>query len=528
MKRRTLILGASGIIGQTLRLYQPASVKVSYASRHANRFCSYLQTVGDLSDTKVARDVLEFFDPGVIINLAGQSNTDIVERHPSNYRLINTVLPSFLAKWCDQMGAHLIQVSTQAVFGGRKPPYSSLSSPSPINQYGIQKATAESEVKRHQNWTIVRPTFVLGVRPIPSMGRENPVEAILKGQVKQVADRFFSISFAASVAKNIWRIEEGVHAAKGKVYNIGSGTVSRFDVARMLGKDVEAVRSKAFPGIAERPMDTTYDRLLDLYHDPLAFGKLIQQYNERGSMNLADRATEIAMYLGIQQAVAEAKLSQGFGPLHEMVTQDFRLSNPRTEEELLRWYTDTNAYIWELSAYHMDPGFNYSGMCTGVSKRLHAEHFKRILVLGDGIGDLSIHLHKEGFQVSYHDLKDSHTQLFAAFRFFRQFGEEMPALCLTQSFEPVEVPAGSFDAVVCLDFLEHVPNVEQWTERIVHALRPGGMLCVQNAFNMGSGFHGAIPCHLEVNDHFEADWVPLCHRLGLTQAGGGNWWEKHC
>ena len=44
-----------------------------------------------------------------------------------------------------------------------------------MNKYGHQKFIAEKSVQQHKNWTIVRPTFVLGVRSLPHVGRANPM-----------------------------------------------------------------------------------------------------------------------------------------------------------------------------------------------------------------------------------------------------------------------------------------------------------------------------------------------------------------
>ena len=82
------------------------------------------------------------------------------------------------------------------------------------------------------------------------------------------------------------------------------------------------------------------------------------------------RAQEIAAFLGIPESEAAARLAKGFGYQHQAVNDDFRRCNPRTDEELLNWYRTTEEYIWELSAYHDDPGFNYSGMCSGIITRL--------------------------------------------------------------------------------------------------------------------------------------------------------------
>ncbi len=68
-------------------------------------------------------------------------------------------------------------------------------------------------------------------------------------------------------------------------------------------------------------------------------------------------------------------------------------------------------------------------------------------------------------------------------------------------------------------------SVETWVEAIFKALKPGGLLSSQNAFNCGSGDDGSIPMHLKRNDRFEFDWDPLLEVIGFRQLSS-NWYQK--
>jgi SAM-dependent methyltransferase len=261
--------------------------------------------------------------------------------------------------------------------------------------------------------------------------------------------------------------------------------------------------------------------------------------------SIETRASEIAQFLGIPEPQALHRLRQGFGYQHGEVNRDFRRSGARESdpESLLNWYRTTEEYIWELSAYHADAGFNYSGMCGGIAERLKAEGVERfkaagvypVLCLGDGIGDLTLALRLAGFDAVYHDLYESRTAQFARFRNllhapkFESF--------MTTGWQPMDVDEGfstnDFDAVVSLDFMEHVTDVPAWCRAVHAALKPGGLFCAQNAFDCGSGASGSIPCHLEVNDKFahagatgKARWDELLiDELGFFQESS-NWYRK--
>jgi SAM-dependent methyltransferase len=236
-----------------------------------------------------------------------------------------------------------------------------------------------------------------------------------------------------------------------------------------------------------------------------------------------ERAAEMAEFFGTDEAGCLALLDRGFLALHQAVTDDFRQASPQTDEALLDWYRSTAAYIWELTAYHLDAGFNYEGFCNGIIDGLLQRKAKRVLVLGDGIGDLSIWMSLNDLFPTYHDLARSQTAAFAkAIASFRG-----AAFCpnLSNGWEPELESAGPYDAVVACDFLEHCPNVEDWVRSIYAVTEPGGVLFAQNAFACGSGENGPMPMHLARNDRFEKDWDPMLMELGFQQESS-NWYRK--
>jgi len=517
---KVLILGASGITGQHMRLCVPEDVTPIWYRRNADP----LHAGRDLKDAATLGAFLDEHQPDVIVNLAGESRPDVVEKTPHEFRWINADMPICLARWCDENRRRLIQVSTQAVFSGNNPPYDPMDDRCALNQYGHQKQAAE-DVLAHECATVVRPTFVLGIRPLPHVGRANPVEQMLAGQKRQVDDRWFSPLFAEDAARLLWRIV--THSAGERVIHLGiPRRVSRSDIADALGMDAEEVSHDGFPGIAPRPIDTTYDAASTRHFMGWEDGiqGVLSAWRSRRDHDLQDKVLELALFAGLTHEAAAVKLSRGFRKLHQDVAADFRRANPQDDQALLEWYRKTDAYLWELSAYHADPGFNYSGMCHGISAHLKGLGVKSVLILGDGVGTMTIHFAREGMDATYHDLVGSRTAAFGAFRYWRQLGIEMP-VCLTSGWAP-EL-RGQHDAIVCSDFLEHVTDVPAWVAAIKGCLRPGGVLFSQNAFGpaMGSGTNGSIPMHLQRNDRFEKDWDPMLSQIGFVQ-DSSNWYRK--
>jgi dTDP-4-dehydrorhamnose reductase/SAM-dependent methyltransferase len=530
MKLKVAVFGAAGIIGQHMRLCVPAEVDPRWMRRHADTLHLGL----DLNDDEARDQWLDIVHPDVVVNLAGENRPDVVEADPARGRKLNVAVPYALAHWCDRNHAKYIHVSTQAVFGGdNKAPYTADAERLPVNEYGRQKLMAEQFVEDRA--IIVRPSFVIGVRPMPAVGRANPAEYMIEAaNQRHVNDRFFSVTEAPEIATHIWKLATGelrVPVREGGRRMVNSSLpdrVSRYELATMLNNgNVAPATSDDFPGIAPRPLDTTYACPANGRSLAMALTDCAERYEARYRLAPRQRARELAIFFGLTEAECYAKLSQGFLPLHAAIGDDFRRDNPLVDHAaLLDWYRKTEGYIWELSAYHCDPGFNYSGMCSGIAESLCDQDAETVLCLGDGIGDLSLMCAARGLRPVYNDLEGSRTAAFARARFEMYSSQGIPQL-MTDGWTPVALYGQSwqFDAVVSLDFLEHVPNVEEWVRAIKHVLKPGGLFFAQNAFNCGSGPDGSIPMHLKVNDHWEKDWDPLLESLGFEQKSS-NWYRK--
>jgi len=549
-----LVVGASGIVGQHMRLYQPSGTQAVYTSRDCQLPRDFPLKLQDPIDVEI---LLDRWTPDVVVNLAGENRPDVVERDPAAYAYINVTAPTLMAQWCRARTRRFLHVSSQAVLGGTYPPYLPLpvtdevrlvSGDEPVNAYGLQKLAAETNVLE-AGGTVARLTFILGIRPFPHVGRANPAETILealelKREQRQVADRWFSPAFATEAASWLWYLAQ--RGAPRVVYQVGHPVrKSRADIALNLawvaggGPVVPVAHDTAFPAPAwaPRPRDTTFAVALHRGQWDQWIHQTVRSWRRRlDYLDHTDRAVEIGTFIGIPAAEAEQKLRLGFGAMHGEVAKDFRQWNPEDDDRLLAWYRMTQAYIWELTAYHLDPGFNYFGMCEGIISHLKAHGKRRVLCVGDGVGDLSMKCQDAGLQAIYHDLSGSKTSDFAYFRMRRRFGNTGgPEIALSDGWgAPDDGPpdleefrlTGTVDAIVALDFFEHMVDVEGWVRRCFEMLKPGGLFLAQNAFHIGNEPGGSLPMHLTRNDRFEKDWDPLMDAIGYVSTGEGNWRRK--
>ena len=111
-KLRVAVLGCGGIIGQHMMISVPEDIEPLFVRKHPFP----LSTALDLENWDATKAWLDEQRPDVIVNLAGESRPDVVERDDSSYLFLNGALPTILSLWATYEKAHVVHVSTQAVF----------------------------------------------------------------------------------------------------------------------------------------------------------------------------------------------------------------------------------------------------------------------------------------------------------------------------------------------------------------------------------------------------------------------------
>ena len=89
--------------------------------------------------------------PDFIIHCAAERRPDVVEKDPEGSEAINVTVPTHLAQWSalQEKVPLLINISTDYVFDGSKPPYGVDDEPNPLNAYGVSKLRGERAVRDH-------------------------------------------------------------------------------------------------------------------------------------------------------------------------------------------------------------------------------------------------------------------------------------------------------------------------------------------------------------------------------------------
>ena len=154
---RILITGGSSYLGQHLVPLAAPAQDVYYTYFENDR----LQLPGgyqlDVRDAAAVSDLISTLQPEIIIHTVGSNRG----ANMSEVILDGT---AHIVAGASEAGARLIHISTDVIFNGREAPYNEFSPPTPIHEYGRAKAHAEAIVRRHLDYTIIRPSLIYGLQ----------------------------------------------------------------------------------------------------------------------------------------------------------------------------------------------------------------------------------------------------------------------------------------------------------------------------------------------------------------------------
>ena len=223
---KVLVTGAAGQLGR--EMVRVAGTAVAAGLTHADL---------DVTDRNAAHTVVAGLRPDVVVNCAAWTDVDGCELDPERAQTVNADAVGFLAEACDEVGAHLVHVSTDYVFNGEaSTPYGEDHPTDPVNAYGASKLAGE--VAAGAGATVVRSTW-LQPADLPGMvGRV--VDSLEAGvSIRVMDDRRACPTFVADLAPAILRL--GAERVTGVVHATNAGVTSWHgfarEVARASGND---------------------------------------------------------------------------------------------------------------------------------------------------------------------------------------------------------------------------------------------------------------------------------------------------
>lgn len=267
---KILITGSKGQLGNELKDiinkgYSEIG-KVSECIKNSQVFDFDVDKL-DITDLKSVKNVLNTIKPDVVINCAAATNVDGCESDEDFAFKVNALGPRNLAMVCEEIGAKLVQVSTDYVFSGiGEKPLTEYDLTAPYSVYGKTKLLGENYVREFcSKYYIVRTAWLYGyvghnfVYTMRRLGKE-------KDSINVVNDQIGNPTHANDLAYHILKLietdEYGVYHCTGK------GECSWYDFAKMIielsGEEciVNPCTSEEYKTPAKRPEYSSLDNMM--------------------------------------------------------------------------------------------------------------------------------------------------------------------------------------------------------------------------------------------------------------------------
>ncbi|MDP9180605.1 MAG: dTDP-4-dehydrorhamnose reductase [Chloroflexota bacterium] len=246
-----LITGASGQLG--LALYKALFMEYVVKLDHSQLDVTDGERAGLVVATELAK---------VVINCAALTDTSACESDPEKAMLVNATGARNIASACSDMGATMVQISTNEVFDGEtRLLYDEDDAPNPINAYGRSKLAGEEAVRGTiAEHFIVRTSWLYGP------GRASFPEKIVKaareqGSLRLVTDEVASPTWTTDLAEAIARLIETDAYGTYHVTNAGACCRKEWaeEVLRLADVDVpvEATTQSEFGAPVRKPVNST-------------------------------------------------------------------------------------------------------------------------------------------------------------------------------------------------------------------------------------------------------------------------------
>ena len=235
----------------------------------------------EISDMSSMKQAFSKYKPGIIINTAAYVRVDDCEDEKDKAFSVNALGARNVAVVAQELGARLVHISTDYVFGGeaepRTTPYTEFDTPIPLSIYGKSKLAGENLVRhfclRH---FIVRASGLFGVAGSSGKGG-NFIETMLRlskerSELRVVDDQVFSPTYTMDLARKIAQLMTTDYYGIFHVTNSGACSWYEFttEILKLAGlkTPVVPITSNQYPQKARRPrysvLDNSHLRLLGM------------------------------------------------------------------------------------------------------------------------------------------------------------------------------------------------------------------------------------------------------------------------
>lgn len=270
---KVLITGSNGLLGQKLvKYFQNNNIQFLATAKSENKlsFCQN-ENFDQLDITNVVQvgEVIEKFGPTHIINAAAMTNVDACEDFEEDCYNINTKGVANILGEIEGTEIHLIQISTDFIFDGKKHLYTEEDTANPLSNYGKSKWEAEELLfeSGYPYFSILRTSILYGVGEALNKGN---IFSWAMGELRQgnqlniVDDQFRTPTYVEDLVQACAKV---IELKEYGVYNVaGEGVLPMNEyiilVAKYLKVDpamINAITSKKLNQKAQRPQSSGLD-----------------------------------------------------------------------------------------------------------------------------------------------------------------------------------------------------------------------------------------------------------------------------
>jgi dTDP-4-dehydrorhamnose reductase len=246
---KVLVTGAAGMLGRDV-------VRAAATANH--EVVALGRDELDVARGRLVRETVARELPQAIVNCAAWADVDGAEASEAEATQVNGEAAGTLAAAAAEIGAAIVQPSTDYVFDGTKrEPYLESDAVAPINAYGRSKLAGERAVAAaNERHFVVRTSWLFG------LGGRNFVETMLglashQDHVLVVRDQVGCPTYTGDLAEALVRLIDG--ESYGLHHIAGGGECSWYEFAAEIfeqaGADCQAMScsSDEFPRAAARP-----------------------------------------------------------------------------------------------------------------------------------------------------------------------------------------------------------------------------------------------------------------------------------
>jgi len=252
---RILVTGASGLLGQEL---------CPMLEKEGHQFWATNSKIFDITNKKLATEIMEKVSLDLIIHLAAYTNIDQAEVSSQEAFNVNYKGTKNMAKIAKKLDVPIIYISSDAVFDGcKKSPYKITDKPNPINVYGASKLKGEDEIRKLKKHYILRTSNLYG------KGGKNYVDtmitfSMLSSSISVVDDQILAPTWTRDLSAQIIKLinekwEWGTyHLSSSGEAKWSDFTKKIFEIKKR-NIEVLPIQKSDFPRPAKRPSYSILD-----------------------------------------------------------------------------------------------------------------------------------------------------------------------------------------------------------------------------------------------------------------------------